>query len=167
MLTAHSKATEAERIADQLERSFRGGAWHGPALQETLADVDAAVAGRRPLPNAHSIWEIALHAGAWMDVARRRIAGEPVGELTPELDWAAPIDDSEDAWRATLARLQEAHSSLHAAVLELDEERLEDPVAGSDPTVRGLLLGVLQHNVYHAGQIAILEKAGEELRTGR
>ena len=27
-------------------------------------------------------------------------------------------------------------------------------------SVRGLLLGVLQHNVYHAGQIAVLKKAG-------
>ena len=160
MTTSPATSTESDRLADQLERGFRGGAWHGPALVETLAGVDAATAARRPLPDAHTIWEIALHAGAWMDVARRRIAGEPVGELSPELDWAAPTELSESAWRATLARLEEAHSSLHAAVIGLDEDRLGDPVAGSDPTVRGLLLGVLQHNVYHAGQIAMLKKAG-------
>ena len=161
MITSTSSRVETARIADQLERAFRGGAWHGPALAQTLADVDAATASRRPSSGAHTIWEIALHAGAWIDVARRRLAGEPVGELAPESDWAAPADGSEEAWRATLAALEEAHDSLHAAVLELADDRLEDPVAGSDPTIRGLLLGVLQHNVYHAGQIAILKKAGE------
>jgi hypothetical protein len=33
-------------------------------------------------------------------------------------------------------------------------------VAGSDPTVRGLLVGILQHNAYHGGQIVLLRKAG-------
>lgn len=160
MTASTAISAESDRLADQLERSFRGGAWHGPALEETLAGVDAATAARRLVPDAHTIWEIALHAGAWMDVARHRVAGEPADELSPELDWAAPTELSESGWRATLARLEEAHSSLHAAVIELDDDRLGDPVAGSDPTVRGLLLGVLQHNVYHAGQIAILKKAG-------
>ncbi|MCP4201672.1 MAG: DinB family protein, partial [bacterium] len=66
---------------------------------------------------------------------------------------------SEEAWRTVLSDLEEAHRSLHATVLELEDARLEDPVAGCDPTVRGLLLGVLQHNVYHAGQISVLKKA--------
>lgn len=161
METATSRLSEAQRLADQLERAFRGGAWHGPALAQTLADIDAATASRRPFPAAHTIWEIALHARTWIDVTARRLAGGPLGELTPEQDWAGPANGSEEEWRAALAGLEEAHSALHAAVLSLADERLDDPVAGSDPTVRGLLLGVLQHNVYHAGQIALLKKADQ------
>lgn len=161
MSTATPRPSEAHRLADQLERAFRGGAWHGPSLAQTLAGVDAATAGRRPVAAAHTIWEIALHARAWIDVAACRVAGEAIGELTPELDWAAPENGSEEEWQAALAELEEAHASLHAAVLSLADERLDDPVAGSDPTVRGLLFGVLQHNVYHAGQIALLKKADE------
>ncbi len=160
MTTSTSQHVETARLADQLERAFRGGAWHGPALAETLAGVDAKTASRRPLPGTHTIGEIALHARVWIDVARRRLAGEALGDLTPELDWAA-ADGSEHSWQEALDRLEEAHSSLHATVLALEDARLEDPVAGSDPTVRGLLLGVIQHNVYHAGQIAILKKAAE------
>lgn len=156
-----SQRLETARLADQLERGFRGGAWHGAALAETLAGVDAATASRRPLDGAHTIWELALHAGTWIDVARRRLAGEQVGEVSPEIDWSAPTDHSEEAWAAAIRRLEKAHRDLHALVLALDDERLEDPVTGSDPTVRGLLFGVLQHNVYHAGQIALLKKAGE------
>jgi len=157
--------TETSRLADQLERSFRGGAWQGPSIAEALAGVTAARAHQRPLPGAHDILELVFHIAFWLDGARRRIAGEAMAglaPLAPDADWAVARGgeiDPEAAWRAALARLEEAHRSLHATVLELDDERLDQPVAGSDPTLRGMLLGVLQHNAYHAGQIALLAKA--------
>lgn len=153
-------APETVRLADQLERALRGGAWHGPALAETLAGVDAATAAAHPVPGAHSIWEIVHHAAAWTDIARRRMAGEAPGQVSPDEDWPpVPDDPSPAAWQEARDALERAHRSLHAAVLALPEHCLEDCVAGSDPTVRGLLLGLLQHQAYHAAQIVILGKA--------
>jgi uncharacterized damage-inducible protein DinB len=159
MTTATSSRLETERLADQLERAFRGGSWHGPALGQVLDAVGAAAACRRPLERAHTIWEIVLHVTVWIDTVRRRLGGDANEDPPPELDWQGVGDRSNEAWQATLSRLEQAHRRLHATVLELDDSRLEDPVAGSDPTIRGLLLGLLQHTVYHAGQIAILGKA--------
>lgn len=150
--------SQAQSLADQLERAFRGGAWHGPAVAETLAGVDAAAAAR-PLPGAHSIWQIVHHLTVWNEVPRRRLDGERLEDLPPQRDWPPVVDTSAAAWRAALAALDEAHAALHARVLDLTDEQLDDPVAGSDPTVRGMLLGILQHNAYHAGQIALLGKA--------
>ncbi|HEX2253136.1 MAG TPA: DinB family protein [Thermoanaerobaculia bacterium] len=170
MTTAAPDTTEATRLADQLERAYRGGAWHGPALAEALDGVDAATAARRPIGSAHTIWEIVAHVSVWTEVCRRRIAGEAIRDLAAEEDWPASppagVDGRdgggsvEDAWRRELATLDERHRRLHAAVAALDDGRLDDPVAGSDPTVRGLLLGVLQHHAYHGGQIVLLAKAG-------
>jgi len=64
--------SQARSFADQLERAFRGGAWHGPAVAEALAGVDAARAAARPLAGAHSIWEIVRHLTVWYDAPRRR-----------------------------------------------------------------------------------------------
>lgn len=151
--------TESARLADQLERSFRGGAWHGPSVTEALDGVRVEEAARRPIPAAHTIAEIVGHLATWIDVARCRIACEPVDRVTPERDFPAGGADSEEAWQATLGDLDEAHRKLHEVVAGLDDEGLDTPVSGSDPTVRGLVLGVLQHNTYHAGQIALLRKA--------
>jgi uncharacterized damage-inducible protein DinB len=157
----NSTATQIEvaRLADQLERSFRGGAWQGPSLLEALAGIDAEAASRRPIAGAHTIGEIAGHAAFWIDAARRRLEGDPVDDVAPEADWAAGEERTADGWRRVLDRLETAHRGLHARVLTLDDERLDGPAAGSDPTVRGLLLGLLQHNAYHAGQIVLLGKA--------
>ena len=40
-------SSETTRIADHLHRAFKGEAWHGPALLEILADVNAATAAAR------------------------------------------------------------------------------------------------------------------------
>ena len=150
---------ETTRLADQLERAFRGGAWHGPSLDEALDGVDAATASRR-FGDAHTIAEITGHVAFWIDAAHRRMHGENVTNVPPEVDFPQGGADSDDAWRATLANLEAAHRRLHAALLALDDDQLDGAVAGSDPTVRGQLLGILQHNAYHAGQIAVLKKAG-------
>jgi uncharacterized damage-inducible protein DinB len=151
---------QTESLADLLERTFRGGAWHGPAVAEALAGVDAAGAARRPLAGAHSIWEIVRHLTLWNEVPRRRIDGERLVDLPSERDWPKVAEISEPAWQAAKAALEESHAALHARVRDLSDGQLDEPVAGSDPTVRGMILGVLQHNAYHAGQIAILKKAG-------
>lgn len=156
-------ATETARLADQIERAFRGGAWHGPALAEALAGVDASAAARRPIGGAHTIWEIVAHVSTWLELCRRRIEGEPIHDVPHEQDWPPPVAgeaEAEDAWRRELATLEERHRRFHATVAGLRDARLDDPVAGSDPTMRGLLLGVLQHHAYHGGQIVLLAKAG-------
>ena len=148
-----------ESLADQLERAFRGGAWHGPAVAEALAGVDAATAAARPLAGGHSIWEIVHHLTVWNEVPRRRLDGEGLQNLSAEGDWPPVRDVSAGAWQAALTALEDAHAALHARVLDLADAQLDDPVTGSDPTVRGMLFGVLQHNAYHAGQITLLRKA--------
>ena len=157
--------TEAARLADQLERAHRGGAWHGPSFSEAIAGLDAATAASRPIPEAHSAWEIVAHVSSWLDVGRRRIEGEAVPDVPPARDWPKVPSgerpaDADAAWQADLATLEERFARLHAAVARLDDAQLDTPVAGSDPTVRGLLYGILQHHAYHGGQIVMLRKAG-------
>ena len=149
---------ETARLADLLERSYRGGAWHGPALAEALDGVDAALAGRPPGPGAHSIAELATHVAYWIEESRRRIPGVAPGEPPQGDDWVRARDLSESAWAGVRSGLEAAHRRLHAAVLALDDTRLDDAVDGSDPTLRGMLIGLLQHNAYHAGQISLARK---------
>ena len=150
--------TEIARIQDQLRRAFEGPAWHGPSLHELLSNVPASKAAARPIEGAHSIWELVLHIIAWERVVVRRLAGETIDKLSPAEDWPAINDTGERAWSEAQAQLQAAHQELHEAIGKFPEARLGDKVSGKYPYY-GLLHGVIQHNLYHAGQIAILKKA--------
>lgn len=149
------------RLADQLERAFRGGAWHGPALMEILSDLPVAVARWQPETAGHSIAEMVGHLTYWLEDTSRRIRGESLPQGEPGGDWGHPKLDSEAAWQSQLEALEKAHVRLRAEVLGLSESCLDEARPGSDTTFRGLLLGTLQHNAYHAGQMALLRKLAE------
>jgi uncharacterized damage-inducible protein DinB len=142
---------EVGRLADQLERSFHGGAWHGPATREALTGIDAATAERRLDGSPHTIVEHVRHITFWLKAAYLRIIEGH--DVAPEADWPEEEALTDEAWTQAIAELEQAHAKLHSALLDLDDNRLDDAVAGSDPTVRTLLLGTLQHNAYHTGQI--------------
>jgi len=152
--------SEAARIADQLRRAFDGNAWHGDSVFEILADVTAAQAAARPIKNAHSIWELVLHIAAWDGAVLRRLGGAAV-ELSDAENFPPVTDASEAAWRAALAEVRRVHEKLIAAVAALPDSRLDQTVPGKKGahyTFYYMLHGVVQHELYHAGQIALLKK---------
>jgi uncharacterized damage-inducible protein DinB len=150
--------SEPALLADQLRRAFQGDAWHGPALLELLEDVDAAMAAAKPLPEVHSIWELVLHIAAWDAAARRRLAGETV-QLTGAANFPVVPNPSDAAWRKAVAEVKRTHDTLVKTVAALPEARLRDRVPGKKYDFYHMLHGVAQHELYHAGQIAILKKA--------
>lgn len=159
-----ARPTEAERIADQLERAFAGDAWHGPSLSEILAAVTAEQAAARPLAAAHTILEIVLHLTAWLRTVRRRLQGEPVAALPDEEDWPAPLADAGAAWAEAARALRAEYEELREESLRWVDRDLETRLAGERYTVYEMLHGVVQHSLYHAGQIVLLARAGAEAR---
>ena len=150
---------ETERIQDQLRRAFEGGAWHGPSVLELLDGVTAEQAAARPIPGAHSIWELVLHIGAWEGACNRRLAGDRA-ELPTEEDWPAVNDVSDEAWEKTKAALREGHYTLRESIALVEDTHLDEPILQGMPSVYATLHGAVQHDLYHAGQIAILKKLG-------
>jgi uncharacterized damage-inducible protein DinB len=163
--TSPSSSTSATResalLADQLRRAFEGDAWHGPALFELLADIDAPTAAAHPIKDVHSIWELVLHIAAWDDAVNRRIVlGKALLEdLEDEENFPPVKDTSEAAWKKAVDHAKQAHAELLRTVETLPDRRLTDQVQGKRYDIRFMLEGVAQHELYHAGQIAILKKA--------
>ena len=149
--------SETERIWDQLQRSFEGGdAWRCPSLRELLAAVSGPQAAARALAGAPTIWELLLHITVYENVARRRLGGEKVETLPDELGWPRPADSSAAAWLQAKLDFGEARRALRQAVAAFPEARLGETVPGREYTFYVLLHGVVDHALYHAGQIEML-----------
>jgi len=152
--------TEIERILYQLKRAYEGSAWHGPSVREALEGVTAKQATKRPLANAHSIWELAHHIAVWENAVRRRLEGDraQIALASPE-DWPPVDDQSETAWEQARVALDRGHRELRDAIARVPESRLDEPILESMSTVYVTLHGIIQHDLYHAGQISMLKKA--------
>ena len=154
----NSGTSEASRIADQLRRAFYGSAWHGPAVLELLKDVDATTAAARPLDNVHGIWELLLHIAAWDRAGLRRLGGEKC-QLKGSANFPRVSAPSEPAWRKAITETRRTHDTLVKTVAALPDLRLGERVPGKRYDFYHMLHGIAQHELYHAGQMAILKKA--------
>lgn len=172
-------ASEIARLHDTLRRSFAGPAWHGPALVEALDLLDVDVAAMRPVPNAHTPWELVLHLTAWTREVTRRVRGAAPA-LPLDGDWPAPPtgggrEERARQWAAAREALDAAARELLDAVAALDPARLDRslrdvgtadaPVDASHAalgvrhTLHGTLVGLAEHNAYHGGQLVLLARA--------
>jgi uncharacterized damage-inducible protein DinB len=150
-----TSAAETARIADQLHRMYAGSAWHGPSLTEILSDINEERAARRPLPTAHTIWELVLHITAWIRIGRERLSATQTRDHTDEENWPR----MSGSWQDALALLAREERELENAILSFPADRLNEAAPARDPQTFYILLhGVVQHIAYHAGQIAILKK---------
>ncbi|MGH7727059.1 MAG: DinB family protein [Candidatus Eiseniibacteriota bacterium] len=163
-----SDRTDLERLADEVRCSHHGDAWHGSAVEELLADVDHETAALRSIPDAHTIWELALHIRSWRrEVARRlaiRKSGTPdEGDYPPTPEGNAATAEAWERDRASLtAATQELIDAIRKfAIDELDRplDPKRDPALGTGVITRVMIHGVAQHDAYHGGQIALLKKA--------
>ena len=152
--------SETSRLADQIRRAFEGHAWHGDSVLELLAGVNAKTAAAHPIRNGHSIWELILHIAAWDDAVRRRTGGKAV-RLSAKQNFPPVTDTSPAAWRKAVDHLRNTHDQLVKAVAAFPDSRLEEQVPGKTAKYYDffyMFSGIVQHELYHAGQIALLKK---------
>ena len=152
--------SETVRLADRIRRAFEGEAWHGDSVLEILQDVDAKTAAAHPIPGAHSIWELLLHIAAW-DHAIIRHANGNVVTLTDAENFPPVTDASAAAWRRAIDFATKTHNALVATVAAFPDSRLSEQAPGKKEPYYNffyMFSGIVQHQLYHAGQIALLKK---------
>jgi hypothetical protein len=157
--------SEPDRLIDLFQRTHDGDAWHGPSVRAALTGVDAAGAAVHPVDGAHSIWEIVLHVIGWRGEVVRRLEGHEATEPAAG-DWPTPPPATDANWQAALDALDASHRVVVAAIrahaaIDLDQPVRDrrDPALGTGVSFAVTLHGLAHHDVYHAGQIALLKKA--------
>jgi hypothetical protein len=151
--------SESLRIADQLRRAFGGDAWHGPPLREVLAGVTAEQANARHSPSTHSIWELVLHIQIYVSIAIEATLGVPMPKLFgTEKDWPIGANSGAAAWTAATDLLFQTSEQLAQAIESFADDRLVEIVPGRSYDFYRLFHGIVQHSLYHGGQIALLKK---------
>ena len=149
--------SDVERILKHYDGVLNGNAWHGDPVWQILDGISAQQAAARPLPSVHTIWEIVMHMIFWEDVVTQRLAGKRAG-LVEELNFPAMPAVTEDNWHKTLDDFRASNENLRESLAKLDPARLNELTAAGKRTYYGEAHGIIEHHVYHLGQIALLKK---------
>ena len=156
---------EVDRLRQELDATMSGDPWYGTAVLRILNGIEAGHAAAHPVTGGHSVWELVAHMTAWVNETNRRLRGGVHG--TPvEGDWPAVGSTTPESWTAALSRLRQAHDELARTLVAIGDTDLDRQVAGAQTDAAGqpvtwyqTVVGLLQHDAYHAGQIALLKKA--------
>lgn len=150
--------SDIQRILDHYDGVLNGAAWHGDPVWQVLDTISAEQAATRPIAEAHTIWEIVAHMTFWENVVVQRLAGLQAG-LVEELNFPPMPVASEENWRKTLEEFHASNRAFRQALAGLAPAKLNELTAARKRTFYGEAHGIMEHHVYHLGQIALLKKA--------
>jgi len=155
------RGTLSARLLD----AWHGNPWYGDSSDTILRGITAAEASKRIAPGTHTIWEIVAHMTAWTETVSARVRG--AGAKAPERgDWPPVTETTDAAWTAALSTLEAARAELLAEIGNTHEEDIQmhiknhsPPFADTGISRAGTIAGLIEHDAYHLGQIAMIKRA--------
>jgi uncharacterized damage-inducible protein DinB len=150
---------EISLIAGQLRDAYEGDPWFGRPVKQILAEIDESIAFERPY-GQHSILDLLWHMITWREFTVDRIQHSPQMQLDYfEInDWRQLDHEDKTLWQQGLERLQETQDQLLKLLETCTDDLLEQTVRDRTYNFRKLLYGIVQHDIYHLGQIAYVKK---------
>lgn len=149
---------ETQTIIEDLRMVLDGQPWFGRPLYSILDEIHPAVVFKRPNEEGHSLIDLLYHMITWTEFTLRRLKGEPSSREEEEnLDWRL-IDPLEHTWVKGLQELRSLHEQIIEELEKKEDGFMDQQVDGREYSFRFMLKGLVQHDIYHLGQIAYLTK---------
>lgn len=151
--------TEINAIIKQLNEAYEGEPWFGRNIKALLSEVDGETALMR-LNRQHSILELLWHMVNWREFVISHLnPSEKNLAWFEEHDWQELNSENTALWPEGLQRLQQTQDELLRLLAQKEDSLLEKNVSERKYDYRTLLNGIIQHDIYHLGQIAFVSKA--------
>lgn len=150
-------ANEINRILKQLAELQHGEHWTDNSFRQVLHGVDADKAMYRIADNTNSIWLLVAHIIYWRTSVVNRLTGSE--NPPPFLDFHLPDEANAETWNQALHDFEAAYHLLRNAIHHFNEDNLDKPSVKKEQTNYELIIGCLQHDAYHLGQMMLLKKA--------
>lgn len=146
-------------IIRSLENTLDGAPWYGRSVYELLREIDESTASVKPNEHSHSMIDLLYHMLTWAQFTLKRIEHDDANDLVTfeKIDWR-PIDPQIHGWEEGLAEFIATHQQIIAHLQTKDDSFLKEKVDFRNYNFRFLLNGLIQHNIYHIGQIAYVKK---------
>ncbi|HEY1869684.1 MAG TPA: DinB family protein [Chitinophagaceae bacterium] len=150
---------EVEYIVTTLHSILQDKPWYGQPIMKILQVEDSSILYKKPNENSHSLIELLYHMNTWAEFTLKRLVKDEEKNLEAfeKLDWRE-IDPIEHTWEKGVAQFKVTHDLIIELLESKDDTLLSEKVDGREYNFRFLLHGLIQHDIYHAGQIAYVKK---------
>jgi uncharacterized damage-inducible protein DinB len=168
LLKATSRLSVYGRDLDKLQASLNQvlahDPWYGPATYDIIDHVSFEAAYEKPPGSVHNIAGILLHMLGWAQEVAKRMGGQTAGEPAGG-DWPDPGTPDEGKWKQLIADFKLSNVNLSGIIQKFPDEKWNQPISdhrfsdtGKGVSYQEMIEGLIQHHIYHSGQIALLNR---------
>ncbi|MDZ4794495.1 MAG: DinB family protein [Bacteroidota bacterium] len=150
---------EVQSLIQRIDKVNSGEPWFGRSVYVLLEEVNHKKTSIKPNNTEHSLLDLLYHMITWASFTWHRLEKDKINDLAAAegLDWRV-IDPKVHSWKKGLAEFKAIHKKIIALLQKKDDDFLLEIVDYRKYNFRFLVNGMIEHNIYHAGQIAYLHK---------
>ncbi len=159
------KSPDLEWFIYQFEQIYDGDPWYGLSAMNVLRSLRIEQVTQRFNEDSHSILQIVKHMTTWRHYLLRKLQGDASYriDVDSEDDWSSESDNPEALWQEALTAFENSQNELLECLRAADDGILRQVVPTIKPSedfcYDKLLEALVQHDVYHIGQLAYLRRA--------
>lgn len=144
-------------IISDLRESFDGKPWYGDSVMKKLETVDWRCANDQ-VYSTKSIAVLVQHIVNWRIFVIKKLQGDAAYDIIiDELnDWTQTYVNNEQEWNRLIDELRNTQNELLELLSKCSKALLDEKVPGKKYTFGPILQSISQHDIYHLGQIAML-----------
>jgi uncharacterized damage-inducible protein DinB len=143
---------------DQLRDIYDIGAWFGKGVKYIFNEVDERIVFEKPA-GQHSIVELIWHMITWKECVLDRLKGGSTDlKYFEDRDWQVLDHSDSTLWKKGLERFWQLQRELTEELQKQSDKKFDENVPGRNYNFRKLINGIRDHDIYHLGQIAYINK---------
>lgn len=155
--------SEINTLIQRIEMVNTGEPWFGRCIYKLLDEVNPEKATLSVTLNkgepSHTCQELIWHMNTWAEFTLKRIEKDNTYDLAAaeEQDWRK-IDTIIETWKKGVREFKDIQQKIIQQLNEKEDSFLDEKVDYRDYNFRFLINGMIEHNIYHAAQIAFAFK---------
>ena len=147
-------------LINKYESIYNGKPWYGDSIMKILKNVNPQIVFNKVDEKSHSIAELAAHMIGWREIVYSQMQGKTKSRLTQKetFNWKRFDKNEKTVWKNLLKRLDKNQKKIISFLGKKNDEFLTSKVPGKRRNTEFLIEGIIQHDIYHLGQIALLNR---------
>ncbi len=143
-----------------MQEVLNGEPWYGKSFQKLMAEINPDIVYQKLGENSHSLIDLIHHMVTWSDFTKQRLHKDKNIDLTAldASDWRATIA-SIHTWNNGISEFTASTNAIIEILKTCTDDLLQEKVDYRNYNFNVLLNGLIQHNIYHIGQISFINKA--------
>ncbi len=143
----------------QIKEVFDGEPWYGTSILKVLENIPVEFWNQKAGKMSHSIAELVYHIIDWRSFVVEKLKNNTVYsiELNSEKDWRKQVSIvSQDQKKVIIKELNKTQELILEELDQKSDSWLNEFVLGKDYSNQYMINGLVQHDIYHLGQINML-----------